>query len=350
MDQGSVSYDIVAIDDSGVEPIIVLEKSFSTRFVKERPNVVVDTITSLGAKIDSVVLPSGFGTTLKHINDLDDQDFFEMSLKPAGGSSLEKVIRAVRNAGVNAYVIPAVKHLPTVPTHRKLNRVDLGTSDKVCVAALGVYTQMRAKNIRPEDAEFVLAELGSSFNAFIAVKNGKIVDGVGGTNSWMGIGSRGCVDGEVAALMGEFSKEDAYSGGVLYLASAGNGNVSVEEVAVYAEQGQESARLACEAYVEGVVRDVSAIVAASGINTREVFLSGRISRIKYFYEALQAKLSGYTLLTMDRMKSIVKEGAIGAAIIANGLVGGVFKPIVENLNITNASGHVLDHVHLPQKP
>jgi len=349
VDQGSVSYDIVAIDDSNGEPKIVLEKSFSTKFVKERPSVVVDTIFSLGVKIDSLVLPSGFGTRLKHIWELTSEDFFEMSLKPGGGSSLERVIQAVKNTGVNAYVIPAVKHLPTVPAHRKLNRVDLGTSDKVCAAALGVYTQMKNKSITPEETEFVLAELGSSFNAFIGVKNGKIVDGVGGTNSWLGIGSRGCVDGEVAALMGEFSKDDAYSGGALYLASAGNGNMSVEELAVYAEQGHERARLVCEAYVEGVVKDVSAIIAANGISSTELFLSGRIPRISYFNEALRSKLRGYTLLGMDRMGSVAKEGAIGAAIIANGLVGGVFKPIVDNLSLDKAAGHVLDYVHLPPK-
>jgi predicted butyrate kinase (DUF1464 family) len=346
MDQGSVSYDIVALDDTSGEPRIVLEKSFSTKFVKERPRVVVDTVKSIGARVDVAVLPSGFGTRLKHIRDLTPDDFFEMSLKREGGSSLERVINEFRDSGVEAYVIPAVKHLESVPQHRKLNRVDMGTSDKLCVAALAVYTQMKMDKVEPDRTEFVLAELGSSFNAFIAVKGGRIVDGIGGTNCWMGLGSRGSVDGEVAALMGTFSKVDAYSGGALYLASAGNGNMSVEELAVYADQGQETARLACEAYVEGIVRDVAAISAATNVSSNKLFLSGRTSRIPYFYNMLRSKLRSYSLMKLDRMGSVAKEGAIGAALIANGLAGGVFAPIVDNIGLTKAAGHVLDGVHM----
>lgn len=346
VDQGSVSYDIVGLDDSGGEPRIVLEKSFSTRFVKERPGVVVDTIASLGAKVDLVVLPSGFGTRLKPIWELTKEDFFEMSLKREGGSSLERVIEAVKRSGLNAYVIPAVKHLPSVPAHRKLNRVDLGTSDKVCVAALGIYTQMLLDNVGVGDTEFVLAELGSSFNAYVAVKGGKIVDGIGGTNSWLGMVSRGSVDGEVAALMGEFTKADAYSGGAVYLASSGNGNMSVEELAAYAEQGQELARLVGEAYVEGVVRDVAALSAAAEIGSRRLFVSGRVSRVKYFYDKIRSKLAEYRVSGLDTMGSTAKEGAVGAALVANGLAGGIFRPIVENMGLREAGGHVLDYVQL----
>lgn len=346
VDQGSVSYDIVGLDDSGGTPKVVLEKSFSTKFVKERPNVVVEAISSLGSRVDLVVLPSGFGTRLKPVWELTREDFFEMSLKREGGSSLERVIEAVRRSGINAYVIPAVKHLPSVPAHRKLNRVDLGTSDKVCAAALAVYTQMLLDNVGPEETEFVLAELGSSFNAFIGVKGGRIVDGIGGTNSWLGMASRGSVDGEVAALIGGFTKGHAYSGGAIYLASAGNGNMSVEELAAYAERGQELAVLASEAYVEGVVRDVAAIVAGAGITPKWLFLSGRVPRIRYFYEKICSRLKQFRIAGLDRLGSTAKEGAVGAALVANGLAGGIFKPIVDNMGLRDAGGHVLDHVQL----
>ncbi len=44
---------------------------------------------------------------------------------------------------------------------------------------------------------------------------------------------------------------------------------------------------------------------------------------------------------------ISKESAQGAAFIANGLSGGKFKDIVENMKITEASGSILDDIYLP---
>ena len=46
---------------------------------------------------------------------------------------------------------PGVVHLPTVPAYRKVNRVDMGTADKVCAAALAVREQADRRRCRERD-------------------------------------------------------------------------------------------------------------------------------------------------------------------------------------------------------
>jgi hypothetical protein len=71
--------------------------------------------------------------------------------------------------------LPGVIHLPTVPAHRKTNRIDLGTADKLCVAALALALQPRPLNTY----RACVVELGSAFTACIVLSNGQIVDGLG---------------------------------------------------------------------------------------------------------------------------------------------------------------------------
>ena len=58
------------------------------------------------------------------------------------------------------------------------------------------------------------------------------------------------------------------------------------------------------------------------------------------------------IATPKKMRSyarISKESAQGAAFIANGLMDGQFKNIVDNMKIKEASGNILDDIYLPIK-
>ena len=347
IDQGSLTYDIVGLEQKDrIRP--VLEKSFTTRFVKERPNIVLETVLSLTPAPDAVVLPSGFGTRLTKVEEISKDQLFEISLKKGQEpSSLARVIEAFRGKLPNVYVLPSVRLLPTVPRHRRLNRIDMGTSDKVCTAALAIYTQVARRQIGLPETSLVLAELGSSFNAFVAVEAGRIVDGIGGTNSWLGMRARGSIDGEVAALMSSFSKSDAYEGGALFTTSLENGDASPEELASYSESGSMRAQLASDAFIEGIIRDVGGLVSACKLKPKDIFISGRVSRVQYFRERLHKALSAYAPVSeLETFSSTAKEGAVGAALVANGLVGGKFKDIVSMLQIREANGSILDDVYL----
>ena len=50
---------------------------------------------------------------------------------------------------------------------------------------------------------------------------------------------------------------------------------------------------------------------------------------------------------MKSYSQIAKRAAQGAAFIANGLLGGQFKPIIDNLKIKDASGSILDDIFIP---
>ena len=48
-------------------------------------------------------------------------------------------VRTVAGMGFPVVFLPGGFHLPTIPAHRKVNAVDLGTADKVAVAALALW-------------------------------------------------------------------------------------------------------------------------------------------------------------------------------------------------------------------
>jgi predicted butyrate kinase (DUF1464 family) len=49
---------------------------------------------------------------------------------------------------------------------------------------------------------------------------------------------------------------------------------------------------------------------------------------------------------LDGIASTAKEGAQGAALIADGLAGGRYNVLVERLGIRQAQGSVIDHLYV----
>jgi len=223
---------------------------------------------------------------------------------------------------------PGVIHLPTVPSHRKLNRVDLGTADKVAVAALGLFdqtTRLGTTGARApaSDGSFLLLELGGAFTAALAVDQGRIVDGIGGSAGPIGWRSAGGWDGEVAFLAGQVTKELLFRGGV--------------------EDAPETGQAA---YVEGVCKAALALTV-SVAEPREILLSGRHATDPAVWEPLLSRLSAVAPVRQLRgFARVAKQGAQGAALLADGLAGGSAGDIVESLAIRRASGTVLDHLRV----
>lgn len=195
VDPGTVSIDICGLDDGRV----FLDLSLPTEALSD-PGAFVALLQSAGP-VDLVAGPSGYGLPLVDARDLTDDDIrFAYLAAPGeegGIGGLRSLVRALVRASLPMVFTPGVVHLPSVPAHRKVNRVDMGTADKLCAATLAVHEQAVQRNTSPDRVSFILLELGGAFTAALAVDNGRIVDGLGGTSGPMGIRAAGALDGEV---------------------------------------------------------------------------------------------------------------------------------------------------------
>jgi predicted butyrate kinase (DUF1464 family) len=342
LDPGTISLDVCGLNDG----VVFLERSFPTADALADPALLVRLLES-AAPLDLVAGPSGYGLPLIRAENLTDTDLrlaYLPDLSRSGGiPGLRALIRALARVSVPVVLTPGVVHLPTVPASRKVNRVDMGTADKVCAAALGVHDQMVRRACDSRDVSFILLELGGAFSAAIAVDSGRIVDGLGGTAGPLGLRAAGALDGEVAFLAGNVTKQHLFGGGVATI--AGMPDADAEQIAA---AGTERCRIAWDAYLESAVKAVAALTV-SAPDAREVILSGRVARIDHVYDELaqriRAVLPAAAIRALVGFGGTAKQGAQGAALIADGLVGGRFAAIVDALGIRDASGTVLDHLH-----
>lgn len=282
-------------------------------------------IADLVAAADVVAAPSGYGLPLTHVSKLTARDFRLLAFKRERESilGLTALLRELKQRGINAYVLPGAKHLPTVPDWRKINKLDLGTPDKVAACACAIATLARKKSIRFDETTFLFAELGSFFNAFLTVEEGRIIDGVGGSCASMGWRARGAVDSELVGKMagGRMAgKRFVFSGGVI--------------------DARRACRDAERAYWEGVLKDLARLRVA--LDAKEVVLSGALAgKAKEKLEVLGA---GFSFFDLQGYWHGRKPAAIGAAMLADGIAGGEFHPLFDCMEIDGASGSILDFV------
>ena len=301
IDAGTKSYGVFIFEEGkGYE--------FDSEVVKRDPIAFVDFLEEIGFEIAAGL--SGYGLPIKKFSEIDERDLFFMTLNLDKDSSigLRRVVSLIRERKLEIYTIPGVIHLRTVPEHRKVNRIDMGTYDKVCSVALSLYKYGL-------DESFILAELGYGFNAFIAVDRGRIVDGIGGSSGFLGYSSISAIDGELACLL-DVTKKTVFSGGLK---------------SYFSDKGMD---FDAEVFAEWVLKGIHALRAV--IKTDRVVLSGRFAGdvAKYVKRDFDVEI----------LESRGKASAEGASIIANGLAGGECREIVERLDLLNAGGTIFDYI------
>ncbi len=347
IDPGTVSIDLCGLDDGRV----FLDQSLPTAEALADPSRLVGLLDEVhrAAPLDLVTGPSGYGLPLVRARDLTERDIRLAQLTAEGESSggiggLGALMRMLAHSSLPIVFTPGVIHLASVPAHRKVNRVDMGTADKVCAVALAVHDQAERLGCRERDVSFIQLELGGVFTAAIAVERGRIVDGAGGTSGALGLRGSGALDGEVAFLAGSVSKGLLFSGGVAAIAGPPDA-----PAAAIADPRTPRDHLAREAYLESVVKTV-ALLAVSAPAAREVIVSGRVARVAGVRDELARRLQGLaagaSVHTLTGFATVAKQAAQGAALVADGLAGGTSAAIVDTLGIHEASGTVLDHLYV----
>ena len=342
IDPGTVSIDVCGLDDGR----LFLDESYPTPLALADPARFVATLES-HAPLDLVAGPSGYGLPLRRARELSDTDLRLAYLTADGDGGgiggLRSLARALAASDLPVVFTPGVIHLPTVPAHRKVNRVDMGTADKVCATALAVRDHATRRGCAITDVSLILVELGGAFSAAVAVERGQIVDGVGGSSGPMGVHAVGALDGEVAYLARHVTKGMLFEGGAAAIARADDDS-GLEWLAA---PTTSSAKLAWFAYMEGIVKTVATLLV-SAPSAREIVLSGRMADFDRVRDDLARRLSTIApQLAIHRLRGFAraaKQGAQGAALVANGLAAGREADLVQTLGIQRASGTVLDHL------
>jgi predicted butyrate kinase (DUF1464 family) len=346
VDPGTVSIDVCALDGGEV----LLDLSFRSADLALDPAPLVDALVA-HHPLDLVLGPAGYGLPLVPGERVGERELALMLLlrsdeagARAGIGGMRALIRALIGAGLPLVFGPGAIHLPTVPEHRKWNRIDLGTADKVASAALCIVDQASRLGLAYEETSFIMLELGGGFSAALAIDRGRIVDGLGGSCAPIGGRSCGALDAEVAYLLGAaLSKETVFSGGALD--PRGELDLSAPG-ALEALRGDPSHREGWLALEEGAVKAALALTVSVPA-PREIFVAGRLARAPGLLDAMTERLAGVaTVRAATGLGASAKTAAQGAAVLADGLAGGRYGPLVDQLDLREASGTALDHLRM----
>jgi predicted butyrate kinase (DUF1464 family) len=346
VDPGTVSIDVCALDGGEV----LLDESFRSVELALDPAPLVDALAA-HRPLDLVLGPAGYGLPLVPGERVGERELGLMLLlrsdeagARAGIGGMRAMIRALIGAGLPLVFGPGAIHLPTVPEYRKWNRIDLGTADKVCSAALCIADQADRLGLPYDETSFIMLELGGAFSAALAIDRGRIVDGLGGSCAPIGGRSCGALDAEVAYLLGAaLSKETVFSGGAL----DPRGELDLSAPAALGTlRGDPRQREGWLALEEGAVKAALAMTVSVPA-PREILVAGRLAGAPGLLDALSERLASVAAVSAATgLGTRAKTAAQGAALLADGLAGGRYAPLVEGMHLREASGTALDHLRM----
>ena len=359
IDPGTRSFDLTVVNGEEV----VWEDSIDTAAIAENPQSLIEAIEEAN-EVDVIVGPSGYGVPITFNRDIIDPRRFALEVllltrdedlrsgveKGELGirvyEAIVKVVVDLWRRNLPVCYIPSCILLPTIPAYRKINKLDMGTADKMAVAALGVFDQSSREGVDYAEVNFILVEMGFGYNAAIAIDGGRIVDAVGGTLFQTSFLSMGAVDGEIAVMGREWIRSDVFHGGVADIC----GTLSLDEAIDGYERFEEPYYSAMESMLEGLEKTVRSLTS-SVKEPREILLSGRYARHERLRNLVCERLE--EIAPVRRLNNlpgakISKEAAQGYAIIGEGIAGGVFSDLIKHMRIDEARGTVLNWVFHPR--
>lgn len=365
IDPGTMTMDMFGLDDEKDE--VVVDEAIPREEVTKNPALILERLRALWSKhgeIHAIVAPSGYGMPLKRAKDATEQEValatfitkadVRRRLKIVG---LRELMHLAKECEFNTRIwfTPGVVHLPTVPEHRKANRIDMGTADKVYSALLAVNDQSERLGLPYEETSLILVEIGFAYTSALAVSQGKIIDGMAGTAGFPSYLGSGFMDSELAYAIAntaeDFSKLNLFSGGAATLAGINPYEFSIEKFLELAKS-DERVKEGYELLIESVMKDVASLLPS--VKPKEIVISGRFTRIPLFYEEVKSRLNkffsfiglGADVVKLRSRGKVTKEAAEGAALLANGLAGGKYSDLIKVMKLTESCGTIFDHIYL----
>ena len=227
IDSGTKTMDIFGFDDK--DGSIIIDIAIPRDEITKSAKLVVEKLRETQArfgKIDAIVGPSGYGMQLKIAKQATDEEIAEATfvtqadikrrLRIIGLRELMLLLRSADD--LNTYFTQGIIHLVTVPKYRKVNKIDMGTSDKLLSVVLAVKDQAERLKVSYMETSFILLEVGFGYTSAMAIQNGQVVDAMAGTAGFPSFLGMGFLDSEVAYAVANatenFSKQLLFAGGV----------------------------------------------------------------------------------------------------------------------------------------
>jgi predicted butyrate kinase (DUF1464 family) len=323
IDPGTHSFDLFGMEDNRE---IIVDESITSEEVFQKPYILIEALERL-ISLDIIIGPSGWGIPVKGIEDITENDIGRMiplDTNVAVNEGIKSVLLEMKKRKMPTYFTPGVIHLETVPAYRKWNKFDMGTADKVCCVALGIKDQSERLGISFRETSFIYVEMGYGFTATIAIEGGKIVDGIGGTNGSIGFLACGGMDAEIAIrLKPPLTQDIVFRGGVRDFVGK---NIEPADLVNFKE--------ALVLLGENLEKDVVSMLVSQPC-PREIILSGRLTEHEFITAELEGRLGKYApVIKVKKLSQVAKEAACGAYIIGEGLLGGKYHNLVENMGIS----------------
>lgn len=363
IDSGTKTMDIFGFDDK--DGSIIIDEAIPRDEITKSSKLVLEKLREVQervGKIDAILGPSGYGMNLKKAQQASDEEIAEATfvteadikrrLKIIGLRELMLLLRSADD--LNSYFTQGIIHLVTIPKYRKVNKIDMGTSDKLLSVVLAAKDQAERLKIPYKETSFILLEVGFAYTSAIAIKNGQVVDAMAGTAGFPSFLGMGFLDSEVAYAVAnatdDFSKQLLFTGGVASFAGIDIAK-PLEEFFKNAKSNPHI-KEGYDLMLESIIKDVASLLPT--VNPNEIILSGRFTRIPEFIAALKGELSGFlarTTLKVDlsvlqSKAAVTKQAAEGAAIFANGIAGGKYSKLIDTMRLRESEGTVFSNLCL----
>jgi len=358
IDPGTRTMDLVVMDDE--KDHILYGEAIDRDMITRDPSIPIKRLRDLRREynIQSITAPSGYGIPLKPVQEASIEEILEATfihredcirrLKIVG---LRRLMMLFKDSDLPAWFSPGVIHLPTVPRYRKINRIDLGTADKVYTVVAAMVDARRRYNLRPGDLSILVVESGQAYNAAILVENGEIIDGIGGTMAWWGLMGGGFMDSEtcyaLSYVVPVFSKILLFQGGV----STSYGYTTYDEIEKELEKNNNKALQALNMITESLTKTIASLTAVSATKLR-LYLSGRLYRYDKIRQAVYNEIAKNDslrtkikeIIFLESKSSKIKTAAVGAAYIASGVAGGKYSWIIDILKLDKSQGSIFNYI------